>query len=178
MNHMPKNPNIGINYSENDIKEIYFAGGCFWGVEAFLERIYGVIYTEVGYANGKIENPTYELVCKTNTEFAETVFVKYDSSKISLEALITQFFKIIDPTSFNKQGGDIGSQYRTGIYSQNEDDLITARKKIEQYVPLYDKPILVEVQKLINYYRAEDYHQKYLDNNPGGYCHINLNLLD
>lgn len=177
MGHMPANPNQGIKFEEQDIKDIYLAGGCFWGAEAFLERIYGVVYSEVGYANGNIKSPTYEQVCTKTTDFAETVYLKYDSSKISLEKLIDEFFRIIDPTSFNKQGGDVGSQYRTGIYSVHEEELAVVNSKIEEYKPKYQKPILVEVKQLENYYKAEEYHQKYLEKNPGGYCHVDLGLL-
>lgn len=177
MGHMPVNPNQGIKYNQQNIKEIYLAGGCFWGAEAFLERIYGVVYSEVGYANGNQPNPTYEQVCSKTTDFVETVYIKYDSSKLDLGKLIDQFFLIIDPTSYNKQGGDIGSQYRTGIYSTDEKDLAIANQKLVEYAPRYDKPILVEVKPLENYYPAESYHQKYLEKNPGGYCHIDLGLL-
>ncbi len=178
MGHMPENPNLGLKFNEDDIREIYLAGGCFWGAEAFLERIYGVVFTEVGYANGLTVNPTYEQVCKKDTGFAETVYLKYDSSKITLGQLIDSFFKIIDPTSFNKQGGDIGSQYRTGIYPTNHLDLEVAKAKIVEHQPNYSKPILVETVMLENYYTAEDYHQKYLEKNPGGYCHVDLGLLN
>jgi methionine-S-sulfoxide reductase len=95
--------------------EIYLAGGCFWGTEHFLNLIDGVVSTEVGYANGTTENPTYQEVCKNNTGHAETVRVIYDADKISLEKILSLFFKIIDPTSLNRQGGDVGKQYRTGI---------------------------------------------------------------
>lgn len=178
MGHMPKNPNHGIEYNEQDLKQIYLAGGCFWGAEAFIERIYGVVETEVGYANGNKPNPTYEEVCTKTTDFVETVVVKYDSSKISLEQLIEKFFLIIDPTSYNKQGGDVGSQYRTGIYSTDQNDLDIANRKIREFGPKYDKPILVEVKPLVNYYPAEQYHQKYLEKNPNGYCHVDLGLLN
>lgn len=177
MGHMPVNPNQGIEYNQADVKDIYIAGGCFWGAEAFLERIYGVVYAEVGYANGNCENPTYEQVCAKTTDFVETVYLKYDSTKITLEKLIDEYFKIIDPTSFNKQGGDIGSQYRTGIYSKDSVELEIAAAKIESLAGDYAKPILVEVKPLENYYRAEDYHQKYLEKNPNGYCHVDLGLL-
>lgn len=178
MGHMPANPNQGIEFNQQDIKEIYLAGGCFWGAEAFLERIYGVVYSEVGYANGNKPNPSYEEVCSKTTDFVETVYLKYDSSKLDLGKLIDEFFLIIDPTSYNKQGGDIGSQYRTGIYSTDQADLDIANQKIVEYSPKYDKPILVEVKPLENYYRAESYHQKYLEKNPGGYCHVDLGLLN
>lgn len=177
MGHMPVNPNQGLEFKSENQREIYLAGGCFWGAEAFLERIYGVSYTEVGYANGNKPNPTYEQVCSKTTDFVETVYLKYDCTKINLEQLIEQFFKIIDPTSYNRQGGDVGSQYRTGIYSKDAGDLAVAKAKIEEYQPEYQKPILVEVKTLDNYYRAELYHQKYLEKNPGGYCHVDLGLL-
>lgn len=177
MGHMPVNPNQGIEYQQEDVREIYLAGGCFWGAEAFLERIYGVVYAEVGYANGNISNPSYEQVCTKTTNFVETVYLKYDQTKITLSELIEQFFKIIDPTSFNKQGGDIGSQYRTGIYSIQQKDLELASEKIVELQPNYSKPILVEVKALDNYYKAEEYHQKYLEKNPNGYCHVDLSIL-
>ncbi len=177
MGHMPANPNLGIKYNQEDLKDIYIAGGCFWGAEAFLERIYGVVSAEVGYANGNCENPTYEQVCTKTTNFVETVYLKYDSSKLSLEDLIDQYFKIIDPTSFNKQGGDVGSQYRTGIYSKDSSELERAKVKINSLAPNYSKPVLVEVKPFENYYRAEEYHQKYLEKNPNGYCHVDLGLL-
>lgn len=175
---LPNNPNVGIEYKKEDVKEIYLAGGCFWGAEAYLERIYGVVYAEVGYANGNIENPSYEQVCTKTTDFVETVYIKYDNSKMTLCELFKQFFKIIDPTSFNKQGGDIGSQYRTGIYSKNKMDLDIAKAYIKAVKEDYSKPILVEVKELENYYVAEAYHQKYLEKNPTGYCHVDLNILN
>lgn len=175
---LPNNPNIGIEYKEENVNEVYLAGGCFWGAEAYLERIFGVVYVEVGYANGNIENPTYEQVCTKTTDFVETVYVKYDSSKITLVELFAAFFKIIDPTSFNKQGGDVGSQYRTGIYSKDEAVLDIATNFIESVKDEYENPILVEVKDLINYYKAEEYHQKYLEKNPGGYCHVDLSILN
>lgn len=175
---LPNNPNVGIEYKEEDVKEIYLAGGCFWGAEAYLERIYGVVYTQVGYANGNIENPSYEQVCTQTTNFVETVYLKYDSSKITLLELFNRFFKIIDPTSFNKQGGDVGSQYRTGIYSKDQSTLDIAKTYIEEVKGDYSKPILVEVKSLENYYGAEAYHQKYLEKNPTGYCHVDLSILN
>ncbi|WOO89042.1 peptide-methionine (S)-S-oxide reductase MsrA [Mollicutes bacterium LVI A0078] len=124
-----------------------------------------------------VKNPSYEQVCSKTTDFVETVYLKYDSSKITLEKLIDEYFKIIDPTSYNKQGGDVGSQYRTGIYSKDSVELEIAAAKIESLAGDYKKPILVEVKPLENYYRAEDYHQKYLEKNPNGYCHVDLGLL-
>ena len=106
-----------------NIKEIYLAGGCFWGTEHYFKMIKGVLFTEVGYANSVIENPSYEDVCSGKTMAAETVYIKYDSSVISLEMLLDMYFVSIDPTSINKQGHDVGLQYRTGIYYTDEKDL-------------------------------------------------------
>ncbi len=154
------------------MSEIYLAGGCFWGSEKYFSLIRGVLSTEVGYANGNTENPTYEEVCRNNTGHAETVHIEYDSNVISLEFLLEMYYKSIDPTSVNKQGGDRGTQYRTGIYYVNNDDLPIIKKSIAKLQENYTDPIAVEVEPLRNFYRAEEYHQKYLDKNPGGYCHI------
>lgn len=156
------------------MKKIVLAGGCFWGVEEFLSRINGVISTEVGYANGRTENPTYEDVCYKNTYFAEVCLVEYDEKILSLEDLLKEYWSIIDPTVLNRQGPDVGSQYRTGIYYLNEDDIETILKSKEENQKNYDKKIVTEVLPLTNYYKAEEYHQKYLKKNPNGYCHIKL----
>ncbi|MGG7144194.1 peptide-methionine (S)-S-oxide reductase MsrA [Clostridium nigeriense] len=156
------------------MKKIVLAGGCFWGVEEFLSRINGVIYTEVGYANGRTENPTYEDVCYKNTYFAEACLVEYDEKVLSLENLLKEYWSIIDPTVLNRQGPDVGSQYRTGIYYLNDNDLETIFKSKEESQKNYDKKIVTEVVPLTNYYKAEEYHQKYLKKNPNGYCHIKL----
>ncbi|MBE6053111.1 MAG: peptide-methionine (S)-S-oxide reductase MsrA [Clostridium sartagoforme] len=156
------------------MKKIVLAGGCFWGVEEFLSRINGVISTEVGYANGRTENPTYEDVCYKNTYFAEVCLVEYDENILSLERLLTEYWSIINPTTLNKQGPDVGSQYRTGIYYLDESDLDTILKSKEENQKNYDKKIVTEVVPLSNYYKAEEYHQKYLKKNPNGYCHIKL----
>ena len=154
-------------------KQIYLAGGCFWGVEAYFKEIDGVVDTEVGYANGKTEQTTYEEV--PATDHAETVDIKYDDDKISLEDLLEYLYYIIDPFSIDKQGNDRGRQYRTGIYSTNAEDLEKARKFLDKKQVGEDKEIQVEVEELKNFIIAEDYHQDYLDKNPTGYCHINLN---
>lgn len=153
-------------------QEIYLAGGCFWGLEEYLANLPGVIETEVGYANGNTENPSYEQVCRENTGHAETVHTVYDSEKISLAFLLERYFEVIDPTSLNRQGGDVGSQYRTGIYYVNEEDRLIAQKALDKLQQSYRKRITVELLPLKNFYRAEDYHQKYLQKNPHGYCHI------
>lgn len=154
------------------MKEIYLAGGCFWGVDAYFSNLDGVKSTEVGYANGKTKTTSYEDLYKT--DFAETVKLTFDEGIISLEQILEHFFYIIDPFSLNKQGNDMGRQYRTGIYSENLEDLTFARKFLAGKQGLRDRKIQVEVEKLRTYVRAEAYHQDYLKKNPTGYCHIDL----
>lgn len=161
--------------AEKGLHTIYLAGGCFWGLEAYMKELPGVYNTDVGYANGNTENPTYEQVCYDNTGHAETVKVVYDPSRISTEQLLDGFFKVVDPTSVNQQGNDHGSQYRSGIYYEDEADKAVAQSVAEKQQARYVSPIVTEILPLDNFYTAEEYHQDYLDKNPGGYCHINLN---
>lgn len=163
---------------KNNEKEIYLAGGCFWGLEKYIGNIPGVLRTEAGYANGKTENPTYEDVCRRDTGHAETVRVVYNAETTGLLRLLELFYKVIDPTSLNRQGNDVGSQYRTGIYYTDPDDLPVIRQSIDELQKSYPKRIAIETQPLKNYYTAEEYHQKYLDKNPGGYCHINPRFFE
>lgn len=151
---------------------IYLAGGCFWGVDAYFKRIEGVEETQAGYANGLTEDTFYENL--KNSDHAETVKLTYDDRKTSLEKLLEYFYYIIDPFSVNKQGEDMGRQYRTGIYSEDEKTLRKAKKFLEEKQKNEDERIQVEVEKLKNYIKAEDYHQDYLKKNPDGYCHVNL----
>ena len=157
---------------------IYLAGGCFWGVEAFMSEIPGILETRVGYANGTTENPTYQEVCTGTTGHAETVEVRYDSNAVSLGSVLKAFFAIIDPTSVNRQGNDFGSQYRTGVYYIDEVDREAASKVFEEIRKNYAAPLATELEPLGNFSAAEEYHQKYLEKNPGGYCHIDMSLLD
>ena len=159
-------------------REIYFAGGCFWGTEHFFKQINGVTATQVGYANGNIENPTYEQVYTDSTGFAEVVKVAYDPKVVSLEILLDLFFKTIDPTSLNQQGEDIGTRYRTGIYWINSEDEKVVTKALSELQKNYEKPIVVENEPLKNFYSGEEYHQDYLDKNSSGYCHINPELFE
>lgn len=154
------------------MKEIYLAGGCFWGVDAYFGGLDGVVATECGYANGKTSTTTYEELYKT--DFAETVKVTFDEEKISLDDILEHFYYIINPFSLNRQGNDLGRQYRTGIYSKNEEDLEFARNFLDKKQKEADRKILVEVQELRSYVVAEAYHQDYLKKNPAGYCHIDL----
>lgn len=161
-----------------NIKEIYLAGGCFWGTEKYFSLIPGVISTDVGYANGTTKNPSYQQVCNEDTGHAETVRVQYDVTQLSLSYLLSLYYDVIDPTSINRQGGDIGSQYRTGIYYTDSEDEVIIKSSIRELQSHYDKAIAVELLPLSNYYSAEEYHQDYLDKNPTGYCHIGSNKFE
>lgn len=174
---LPPNPNIKTDYSGSVLHDIWLAGGCFWGTQAYMSRLPGVAQTTVGYANGRTENPTYEDVCRRNTGHAETVHVRYDPARISLENLLTQYFTTIDPTVCNRQGNDIGSQYRTGVYYTDSADLPAIRRVVADLQKQYDRPVVTEVEPLRRYDPAEEYHQDYLDKNPGGYCHVSFDTL-
>ena len=153
------------------MKTIYLAGGCFWGLQKYLSLIQEVKITEVGYANGAAANPTYEQVC-AGSGHAETVRVDYDEDALTLTRLLDLYADVIDPTSVNRQSGDTGIQYRTGIYYVDKAD----RAIIEGWLTLLGesltKPVAIELKPLDNYYPADEYHQNYLGKNPGGYCHI------
>lgn len=157
--------------SKNNSKksaEIYYAGGCFWGVEEYFSRIPGVLDTVSGYANGHVDTPTYQQVCSDTTGFAETVRVVYDPEIITLKLLTEQYFKIIDPVTINRQGNDRGSQYRTGIYYTDAGDIAPLRLVMSTVQKEYPQPLAVELAPLDSFYPAEDYHQDYLQKNPGG----------
>lgn len=166
-----------MQHDSNNVKEIYLAGGCFWGTEHFFKQIEGVVETEVGYANGHTEHPTYKEVCTDKTGFAETVRVVYDPEKIGLRFLLKMYFKAIDPVSVNRQGHDTGTQYRTGIYYTDASDLPVIEEVYSEEQKLYKVPFAVEKLPLHNFYKAEEYHQDYLDKNPEGYCHLPLSLF-
>jgi peptide methionine sulfoxide reductase msrA/msrB len=161
-----------VNKDKANLKEIYLAGGCFWGTEKYLSQIYGVVDTDVGYANGKTENPTYEEVCRHDTGHAETVHVVYDPQKVRLQFLLDLYYDAIDPTTVNRQGADRGTQYRTGIYYVDDGDKPVIVRSITELQKKLHKPVAIEVLPLQNYYPAEEYHQKYLEKNQNGYCHI------
>jgi hypothetical protein len=157
------------------MEKIYLAAGCFWGAQAYFKKIDGVVNTKVGYANGKTEDTDYTRV--SNTDHAETLMVEYDEKRISLRKILLHYFRIIDPTSVNRQGEDVGRQYRTGIYYTDEND----KDMIDNVYRYYEDKfggIVVEVKPLQNFILAEDYHQDYLDKNPNGYCHVDLSLLN
>ncbi len=161
-------------------KEIYFAGGCFWGVEHFFKGVDGVVEATPGYANGSIENPTYQQVYTDTTGFAETVRVRYRPDRVSLETLVRLFFASIDPLSVNQQGHDVGTRYRTGVYYTDPAELPLLESLFAEVattvIPRLVRGISLatELEPLRNFYPAEDYHQDYLDKNPDGYCHLPL----
>lgn len=161
-----------------NLRTLYLAGGCFWGLEAFLKRLPGVHGTVVGYANGSTENPSYHDVCRWNTGHAETVAVTYNPRVLPTDVLLDGFFEAIDPTVLDRQGNDRGTQYRTGIYWTDEADLSAIESALLRQQARYAVPIVTEVEPLDGFYPAEEYHQNYLDKNPGGYCHINLRDAD
>ncbi len=160
------------------MSEIYLAGGCFWGAEKYLASIHGVTQTQVGYANGATEHPTYEEVCRSNTGHAEAVRVVYDPDLLPLDFLLELFYQAIDPVSVNRQGNDVGAQYRTGVYYVQPEDLPVIQRSLARLQERYSQPIAVETAPLSNFTPAEDYHQSYLDKNPGGYCHIRRDLFE
>lgn len=160
-----------------NIQKIVVAGGCFWGVEEYYRRLKGVVATQVGYAQGITDSPSYEAVCTMETDHAEVVEVAYDPDIITLEDILIHLFRMIDPISLNQQGGDVGTQYRTGIYYENRADLPIIKAFIAHEQQAYSAPIAVEVEPLKTFWPAEEMHQAYLEKNPHGYCHINFGLI-
>lgn len=163
-------------YDETKVKTIYLAGGCFWGLEAYMQKLNGVEDAISGYANGKTENPSYYDL-KTSGH-AETVKVIYNPEIISLEDILAHYLRVVNPVSVNKQGNDVGTQYRTGIYYTDEAEKAIIENVLAKEQTKHDKPIAIEVEPLRHFYEAEEYHQDYLEKNPGGYCHIDLSLAD
>lgn len=159
------------------IRTLYLAGGCFWGTQRFFDQFDGIINTEVGYANGPTENPTYKDVCASSGH-AETVKVVFDDALISARKLLEYYFMVIDPISVNRQGGDTGIQYRTGVYYDDDSLLPAIRAVFDEEQKKYSQPLAVELLPLENFFSAEEYHQKYLEKNPTGYCHIPSSMFE
>ena len=163
-------------------KEIYLAGGCFWGTELYIDLVYGVVSAESGYANGATSHPSYREVC-SGSGHAETVHVVYDPRKVSLDQILTVFYDSIDPTAVDRQGNDIGRQYRSGIYyvphtdGGESDDVRVIRASLDALQKHIGKPVAIEVEPIVNFYRAEEAHQEYLVKHPNGYCHISPALI-
>lgn len=157
------------------MKQIILAGGCFWGVEHYYSRLKGVLRTEVGYTDGPTLEVTYQEVCNSSGH-VEAVLVEYDEALLPLEKVLDHFFRIIDPTQWNRQGNDIGIQYRSAVFYQNETEKLAIEAFIQGIQPSYKKPIRTVVKPISPFYPAELYHQHYLVKNPTGYCHINMLL--
>ena len=149
-----------------------FAAGCFWGIEQEFDKVKGVINTTVGYTGGNLKNPTYEDVCSDKTGHAEAVLVEFDSKTVSYERLLNVLWSIHDPTQWHKQGHDLGSQYRSAIFYHNERQKELAEKSLKEQQKKYQKPITTEIKPVIAFYRAEEYHQQYLEKGGLSTCHI------
>ncbi len=158
-------------------RTIYLAGGCYWGVQRFMDNVRGVLETEVGFANGHVSAPTYAQVKHGDTGHAETVRVAYDAETLPLRAPLKMFFRIIDPTSLNRQGEDAGEQYRTGVYWTDEADAPVVQAALAELQAGLNAPVVVQALPLDTFWPAEEYHQKYLEKTPGGYCHVPLGLM-
>ena len=162
---LPLHDNLG------DYPVITLGGGCFWCTEAVFVRVEGVVDVESGYCNGHVQNPTYEQVCDGNTGHVEVVQLRYDPKVTSLRELLEIFFVIHDPTTLNRQGNDVGTQYRSGIYLSVAGDLEVAKSFVEQVNKATNGKVVTEIEMLDNYSAAEDYHQDYFENHPNqGYC--------
>jgi methionine-S-sulfoxide reductase len=148
------------------------AGGCFWGVEELVRKLPGVVDTTVGYAGGTLDNPRYEDVKKGRTGHAESLQIVFDPSKISYDEILDFFFRLHDPTTANRQGNDVGTQYRSAIFYHDDAQRDAAQRAIQRAQPKWSRPIVTEVVPFTNFYEAEDFHQDYLQHNPHGYtCH-------
>lgn len=171
----------GVYYNDKgkaiNTRSIYLAGGCFWGIEAYMERVDGVVDAVSGYANGNTANPSYEQVIR-GSGHAETVKVTYDADKIDLDTILKYYFRVVDPTSVNKQGNDRGVQYRSGVYYTDKEDKAVIDAALKRVQSQYKQKVVVENEALDNFYLAEAYHQDYLAKNPNGYCHVDLSLAD
>jgi methionine-S-sulfoxide reductase len=156
-------------------QEAIFAAGCFWGVQDYFDQIPGVTETEVGYIGGHVDQPTYEQVCTHTTGHAEGVRVIYDSKKVSYKTLLKQFFRMHDPTQLNRQGPDVGDNYRSAIFYKDDSQKIAAQEVIDELNKSgeFKKPILTTLEPAIKFWRAEEYHQKFTQKNGYGACHVN-----
>lgn len=158
------------------MKTIYLAGGCFWGMEAYFAKLKGILSTAVGYIDGPTPNPTYRDVCQ-DSGHAEAVFLTYDETVLPLPLLLSHFGRIVDLTQVNRQGHDVGIQYRNGVYFTDPADEPDIRAFLAERRKALGKPLSTVVKPAPAFWPAEEYHQAYLDKNPGGYCHVNLGLL-
>lgn len=152
-----------------------FSAGCFWHVEEAFRKVKGVVNTSVGYCGGRLKNPTYKDVCSDETGHAEAVQLEYDASKVSYKELLDAFWKMHEPTQFNRQGPDVGTQYRSVIFYHNEEQKKAALLSKEQLEKSgkYDKPIVTEILPASKFYKAEEYHQRYLEKRGLSTCYVN-----
>ena len=162
--------------TEPPFQKACFAAGCFWGIQEYFKLLPGVMETTVGYAGGHSVSPTYDEVCSGLTGHAEAVLMEFDARKISYETLLKHFWRMHNPTSRNRQGNDTGTQYRAALWYFSEEQKVAAMKSKTEVQKMTDQPIVTEILPASDFYPAETYHQDYLDKNPGGYCHIDLNL--
>ena len=170
-----QNPNNSDNPMDNNLQQATFGAGCFWCVEAVFEEVKGVKSAVAGYAGGEIKNPTYRQVASGNTGHAEVARITFDPSVISYEQLLEVFWHTHNPTTKNRQGPDVGPQYRSVIFYHNDEQKEIAEKSLKRTdnSDLWEDPIVTEVQPLNNYSKAENYHQNYYENNPNaGYCTV------
>ena len=154
------------------MEQAIFAAGCFWGVQFYFDQVPGVTKTTVGYTGGHAENPTYEQVCAHGTGHAEAVLIEFDPKQVTYETLVRQFFRMHDPTQLNRQGWDIGDQYRSAIFYFGDEQRQAAEMVKAEVEPKYDKPIVTEITPAGKFYEAEDYHQKYTEKTGRGMCHV------
>lgn len=156
------------------MRKIYLAGGCFWGIQGYFARVAGVLESSVGYANSQIANPSYEIVCSGTSGAVEALELVYDEKQLELSEIVDRLLTIIDPAALNYQGNDIGTQYRNGVYYLQESDEVVIQERIKLWEQQNGRKAVTEVLPLQNFYLAESYHQNYLQANPQGYCHIDI----
>lgn len=154
------------------MEQIMFAAGCFWGVQYYIDQVPGVIRTTTGYSGGTTEDPTYEEICRKNTGHAEVVLVEYDAGKVSLETLCRQFFRMHDPTQYNRQGPDVGDQYRSAIFYFTDEQKEVTTRVMQELQAQFDVPIVTQIEQAGSFYEAEDYHQKFTERTGRGACHV------
>ena len=156
------------------MRKIYLAGGCFWGIQGYFTRVAGVLESSVGYANSRIANPSYELVCSGISGAVEALELVYDEKRLGLSEIVDRLLSIIDPSALNYQANDIGTQYRNGVYYLQGGDEAVIKERIHAWEQRSGRKAVTEILPLQNFYLAESYHQNYLQANPHGYCHIDI----
>ena len=154
------------------MEQAIFAAGCFWGVQYYFDQVPGVVKSTVGYTGGQTENPTYEDVCSHTTGHAEAVLLEFEPEKVSFKELCKHFFRMHDPTQLNRQGPDVGDNYRSAIFYLTDDQQRIAEEVREELQPKFNQPIVTQIERAGPFYQAENYHQKYAERTGRGMCHI------